>query len=235
MKTKLNKQAPPGGGGVEERGVKELINETWALIDKTKGRLQDTALGENDKIRWAGVLANAIGTLNKLLWKAGAGRLDEEDLATILSKVPDKYAKMVRKRISREKYPSREELLKKTKALKPHDLIEIIWNDASETKQVSVISNRVVETCRRLIGRFIALRRGKKTGMIHLLSYHQTTDDTFDMDSTPFPFILDVIKLSKKEARKKMKYAHALRAQWTSSLPEGGVKCVARKLIRRGQ
>lgn len=220
------------GRGVDERGVQDLINETWILIDQAKERLKDPELAENDKIRWAGVLANAIGTLNKLLWKAGAGRLEEEDLASILSKVPEKYAKMVRKRISREKYPSREELLKKIKALKPHDLIEIVWVDASETEQVAVLTNRVVETCRHLIGRFIALRRGKKTGMLHFLSYHQTTDDTFDIDSTPLPFILDVIKLHLKEAQKKKKFARALHAQWTASLLEGGVKRVARKLIR---
>ena len=80
-----------------ERGVHELITETWRLIDQAKERLADPNLSENDKIRWAGVLANLIGTLNRLLWKAGMGKVDEEDLASILSKIPEKYVKIVKK------------------------------------------------------------------------------------------------------------------------------------------
>ena len=43
------------------------------------------------------MLANLIGTLNRLLWKAGMGKVDEEDLASILSKVPEKYVKIMKK------------------------------------------------------------------------------------------------------------------------------------------
>ena len=45
------------------------------------------------------VLANLMGTLNRLLWKAGMGKVDEEDLAQILSKIPEKYVKIVEKGI----------------------------------------------------------------------------------------------------------------------------------------
>ena len=81
----------------EERGVKELIAKTWKQIDQAEERLAGPDLSENDKIRWAGVLANLIGTLNRLLWKAGMGKVDEEDLAQILSKIPEKYVKVVKK------------------------------------------------------------------------------------------------------------------------------------------
>ena len=83
----------------EERGVKELIAKTWKQIDQAEERLADPNLSENDKIRWAGVLANLIGTLNRLLWKAGMGKVDKEDLASILSKIPEKYVKIVKKGI----------------------------------------------------------------------------------------------------------------------------------------
>ena len=81
----------------EKRGVQELIAKTWKQIDQAEERLADPNLDENDKIRWAGVLANLIGTLNRLLWKAGMGKMDGEDLASLLSKIPEKYAKAVKK------------------------------------------------------------------------------------------------------------------------------------------
>jgi len=83
----------------KKRGIKELIDETWALINRAKGSLSDPKLGEGEKIRWAGALANAIGTLNRLLLKDGAGGVNEEDLASILSKIPKKYVKIVNKKV----------------------------------------------------------------------------------------------------------------------------------------
>ena len=74
-----------------ERDVSELIIKTWQLVDFCEWRLNDPEVEESEKIKWAGVLATAIGTLNKLLWKAGLGRMDKEDLAMLLSKIPKKY------------------------------------------------------------------------------------------------------------------------------------------------
>ena len=74
----------------KKRGVNEIIGEMWALIDLAKRSLSDPKLNENEKIRWARVLANAIKNLHELLRKAGAGGVDEEDLASILSKIPEK-------------------------------------------------------------------------------------------------------------------------------------------------
>ena len=42
----------------------ELIDRTWRLIDYISERLDDPAIDEKDKVRWAGVLASAIGTLD---------------------------------------------------------------------------------------------------------------------------------------------------------------------------
>ena len=79
--------------------VVELIDRTWRLIDYISERLDDSAVDEADKIRWAGVLANSIGTLNKLFYKAGIGKLDKDDMAIVLSKIPRKFSRIAMKRM----------------------------------------------------------------------------------------------------------------------------------------
>lgn len=78
----------------------DLITRTWRLIDYINERLANPELSENEKIRWAGVLASAIGTLNKLFYKAGVGKLSEDDLAMLLSKIPKKFRKMMRGKLT---------------------------------------------------------------------------------------------------------------------------------------
>lgn len=79
----------------------ELIARTWSLVDYIDDRLKSSTLNENDKIRWAGVLASTIGTLNKLFYKAGIGKFDKDDMAILLSKIPKKYSQIVRRRIEK--------------------------------------------------------------------------------------------------------------------------------------
>jgi len=87
----------------KEGDVAELIARVWRLIEYVEQRLQDPAIGEGEKIRWAGVLAVAYGTLNKLLWKAGRGRVDKQSFARLMAKIPKKYREIVYSRI-RKRY-----------------------------------------------------------------------------------------------------------------------------------
>ena len=82
-----------GDERMEEVG--ELIARAWRLVDLAEDRVRDESLEENERIRWAGVLAAVIGTLNKLMWKAGVGRLDKKSVAKLLEKVPKKYRNIV--------------------------------------------------------------------------------------------------------------------------------------------
>jgi len=79
--------------GEEEIG--ELIARAWRLVDLAEDRVRDESLDENERIRWAGVLATVIGTLNKLMWKAGVGRMDKKSVAKLLEKIPKKYRAVV--------------------------------------------------------------------------------------------------------------------------------------------
>lgn len=91
--------------GKEKHELGELIARTWSLINYIDERLKSSTLNENDKIRWAGVLAGTIGTLNKLFYKAGIGKFDKDDMAILLSKIPKKYSQIVRRRIEKNGRP----------------------------------------------------------------------------------------------------------------------------------
>jgi len=90
---------------VEERqdDVGELISRAWRLVEFAEGRLRDEGLGEDERVRWAGVLATVIGTLNKLMWKAGVGRMDKKSVAKLLEKIPKKYRDVVLKGAKKRK------------------------------------------------------------------------------------------------------------------------------------
>ena len=79
----------------KQEDVGELIVRAWCLVELAEGRLRAEGLDENERIRWAGVLATVIGTLNKLMWKAGVGRLDKKSVAKLLKKISKKYRNIV--------------------------------------------------------------------------------------------------------------------------------------------
>jgi len=79
----------------------ELIARTWRLIDYIDERLKEETVQEAEKIRWARVLAKAIDTLNKLFYKAGIGKLNDDDMSILLSKIPKKFSTIVRRRMQK--------------------------------------------------------------------------------------------------------------------------------------
>jgi hypothetical protein len=73
------------GGG---RGVEEATRILWRIIDEAKEYMEDPKLTSEEKRRWAKTLADTIGVLNKLLASQGENQFEEEDLGTLLSRVP---------------------------------------------------------------------------------------------------------------------------------------------------
>lgn len=215
---------PEGGGGSQktrERGVDAAIRETWALIDKAKARLNAASVSEREKISWAGVLANTIGTLNRLLDKTEKGKIGEEDLASILSKVPEKYVKIVRRGLKAVKAPDFE-------GIGRGDLVELVWLDASMSRSVVKLSNRVVATYKRTVGRFLAVTKDARYGVGHVIISTETTDNAvYDITSIPLPIVVDIRKLAPKDAKKAAK--NGANVMWTSPLSGGGHKIVMRK------
>ena len=78
------------GGTALTRGrtVEEATQILWGIIDEAKAYMEDPLLTSEEKRRWAKTLADTIGVLNKLLASQGENQLEDEDLGTLLSKVP---------------------------------------------------------------------------------------------------------------------------------------------------
>lgn len=80
------------------RNLKDLIAIEWAEIDRCLEQLKESR-SEKLKIRWSRLLATHIKRLDKMLWKAGVGKLDENDLAILLTKIPERYRKIMERKV----------------------------------------------------------------------------------------------------------------------------------------
>jgi len=74
-----------------ERTVDEAIQILWKVIEEAKMSLVDERSTSEDKRQWAKVLCDTVGVLNKLLLSKGEKPLEDEDLGTLLQKVPRRY------------------------------------------------------------------------------------------------------------------------------------------------
>jgi len=81
----------------ESRRLKKMFDEAWDFVEYCRDQLKKNNLEEADRIRWAGVLARAITVLNDVLQKAGWEETGEDDLASILSKIPSRYRKIAKR------------------------------------------------------------------------------------------------------------------------------------------
>lgn len=74
-----------------ERGMNDLILKGWELIDLATEKTNDSNLEEKECIRWASLLGNTIDHLSRILERSGTSKLEKQDLATLLSKIPKKH------------------------------------------------------------------------------------------------------------------------------------------------
>jgi len=89
----MKKVEPTGGHTVEE-----AIQILWKVIEEAKRYLEDPMLTPEEKRRWAKTLADTIGVLNKLLASQGEKQLEDEDLGSLLTKVPAAFRMIVREK-----------------------------------------------------------------------------------------------------------------------------------------
>jgi len=73
---------------VGEHTVEEAIQILWRIIDEAHMYMVDPKLTSEEKRRWAKTLADTIGVLNKLLASQGERQLEDEDLGSLLTRVP---------------------------------------------------------------------------------------------------------------------------------------------------
>jgi hypothetical protein len=85
----------PTGG----RTVEEATQILWKIIDEAKSYMEDPLLTAEEHRRWAKTLADTIGVLNKLLSSQGEKQLEDEDLGTLLAKIPKTLRVTVMRRV----------------------------------------------------------------------------------------------------------------------------------------
>jgi hypothetical protein len=71
-----------------ERTVDEAVQILWKVIEEAKMFLADERSTPEEKRRWSKVLCDTIAVLNKVLASKGEKPLEDEDLGTLLQKVP---------------------------------------------------------------------------------------------------------------------------------------------------
>jgi len=81
------------------RTVDDAVQILWGIIDEAKMYIEDQSLTTDEKRRWSKTLADTIGVLNKLLASEGQRQLEDEDLGTLLGKVPRKFHSTVMRRV----------------------------------------------------------------------------------------------------------------------------------------
>jgi len=81
------------------RTIEEATQILWKIIDEAKAYMQDPMLTSEEKRRWAKTLADTIGVLNKLLASQGEKQLEDEDLGTLLAKIPKILRRTVMRRV----------------------------------------------------------------------------------------------------------------------------------------
>jgi hypothetical protein len=82
-----------------ERTAEESIRILWKIIEEAKAYMEDPILTSEEKRRWAKTLADTIGVLNKLLASQGEKQLEDEDLGTLLAKIPTTLRRTVMRRV----------------------------------------------------------------------------------------------------------------------------------------
>jgi hypothetical protein len=82
-----------------ENSIEKAVQILWKIIEEAKVYMQDPMLTSEEKRRWAKTLADTIGVLNKLLASQGEKQLEDEDLGTLLAKIPKTLRQTVMRRV----------------------------------------------------------------------------------------------------------------------------------------
>ena len=76
---------------MHEKSLDKLIQVEWDTINELKQMLTDSSLSTYDKVRISNSLAFHAVALNKLLQNKGEKPLEDENLGSMLAKLPKKW------------------------------------------------------------------------------------------------------------------------------------------------
>jgi hypothetical protein len=81
------------------RHTEDATKILWKIIEEAKTYMQDPKLTSEEKRRWAKTLADTIGVLNKLRISQGEKQLEDEDLGTLLARIPKTLRQTIVRRV----------------------------------------------------------------------------------------------------------------------------------------
>jgi len=82
-----------------ERTAGEAVKILWKAIEEARMYMEDSMLTSEEKRRWAKTLADMIGVLNKILASRGEKPLEDEDLGSLLTRIPRRLRLTVERRV----------------------------------------------------------------------------------------------------------------------------------------
>ena len=71
-----------------ERSPGEMVGVLWLVIDEAKSSMYDPLTSSEEKRHWAKVLTDSVGVLNKAYANLGEKSLGDEDLGSLLARIP---------------------------------------------------------------------------------------------------------------------------------------------------
>ena len=95
MRRRIDRLKASGAG---EHTVEEAVRILWMIIEEARKYMADPLLTSEEKRRWAKTLADTIGVLNKLKASQGMELLEDEDLGSLLTRVPRTLQRQVVRR-----------------------------------------------------------------------------------------------------------------------------------------
>lgn len=83
--------------------------------------------------------------------------------------------------------------------ISPGDVVEIHWLDASMSREVIKITDRIIATHKCTLGRFIGIFQDARFDASHILLSMETTDGAAaDITSIPTAIVVDITKIASK-------------------------------------
>jgi len=72
----------------QERSPREAVGFLWLVIDEAKSSMDDPLTTSEERRNWAKVMTDTVGVLNKAYANLGEKPVGDEDLGSLLAKIP---------------------------------------------------------------------------------------------------------------------------------------------------
>lgn len=224
MNGSLNKA--PSATHAQACGLDWLITETERRLDRIIERLNSTDLSGKEERLFTDAYTKLAGTLQKLYALKGIEPPEEENLATLLSKIPadtfkealqdtevqktaKKFLKTLDAKLKKSPKQTKTTISTTLQKIHPGDFIETTWIDASQSKGVDIrkpsLPNHSVETRKVTKASYLRIQRGETWRDEHLLLSFEETDGLHEIISIPLTLVKTIRYANEKHSRKTKK------------------------------